>query len=63
MEETDKQYHTRRGIEERRRSRRAASAESQSIHNDLADLHHEKANGSANVNSRNGIRNRKASPD
>jgi hypothetical protein len=55
MRETDKEYYTRRGGEERKRGRTAATAKSQSIHNDLADLHHERANGSANVNAKMGI--------
>lgn len=56
MQETDKQYYTRRGKEERKRARSAASRKSQSIHQDLADLCHEKANGSANMNGKSGIR-------
>jgi hypothetical protein len=56
VKETDKEYHSRRGGEERKRGRSAATAKSQAIHNDLADLHHERANGSANVNSRKGIK-------
>jgi hypothetical protein len=59
MRETDKQYYTRRGNEERDRSRTATTAESRSIHGDLADLCHERANGPANVNDRNGIRSAK----
>ena len=55
MKETDKEYHNRRGREERKRSRSAATRESRSIHSDLADLHNERANGSANVNSKMGI--------
>jgi hypothetical protein len=55
MKETDKEYHDRRGSEERKRGRSAATAKSRSIHSDLADLHHERANGSANVNGRTGI--------
>lgn len=55
MKETDKEYHSRRGSEERQRGRSAASAKSRSIHSDLADLHSERANGSANVNGRTGI--------
>lgn len=55
MKETDKEYYTRRGGEERKRGRSAGSPQSQAIHNDLADLHHERANGSANVNGRKGI--------
>jgi hypothetical protein len=55
MKETDKEYYTRRGSEERKRARTAATASSQSIHNDLSDLCHEKANGSANVNGKKGI--------
>jgi hypothetical protein len=58
MKETDKQYYTRRGVEERNRARRAATAEGQSIHSDLADLCHERANGSANVNGKTGIKRR-----
>jgi hypothetical protein len=56
MKETDKQYYSRRGKEERGRARTAVTSESQSIHQDLADLYHEKANGSANMNGRRGIR-------
>jgi hypothetical protein len=55
MKETDKEYYTRRGGEERKRGRSAATAKSQAIHKDLSDLHHERANGSANVNGRKGI--------
>lgn len=61
MKETDKQYYFRRGNEERQRSRTAATGEGQSIHDELADLCHEKANGSANVNGKNGIRSRRRS--
>jgi hypothetical protein len=56
MQETDKQYYTRRGQEERKRARSAATRASEAIHDDLADLCHEKANGSANLNGRRGIR-------
>jgi len=56
VQETEKQYYTRRGNEERDRSRAAESAHAQAIHGELADLYHQKANGSANVNSRSGIR-------
>jgi hypothetical protein len=56
MKETDRQYYTRRGNEERNRARRAATRESQAAHDDLADLCHEKANGSANMNGKIGIR-------
>jgi hypothetical protein len=56
MKETDKEYYARRGNEERRRARKAATPQSEAIHDDLADLCHERSNGSANVNSRNGIR-------
>jgi hypothetical protein len=56
MKETDKEYYSRRGGEERKRGRSAATAKSQAIHNDLSDLHHERANGSANVNGRTGIK-------
>jgi hypothetical protein len=59
MKETDKQYYSRRGSEERRRARSASSSQSEAIHDDLADLCHERANGSANVNSKNGIRRKK----
>jgi hypothetical protein len=55
MQETDKEYYTRRGGEERKRARNAATRQSEAIHDDLADLCHERANGSANVNSKNGI--------
>lgn len=58
MEETDKQYYSRRGKEERSRSRSATSTQSEAIHHELADLYHERANGSANVNKRNGILSR-----
>lgn len=56
MKKTDKQYYTRRGSEERNRARTAATPKSQSAHDDLADLCYEKANGSANMNGRFGIR-------
>ncbi|HWI77276.1 MAG TPA: hypothetical protein VNS53_09380 [Sphingomicrobium sp.] len=56
MKETDKEYYARRGSEERSRARTAATSLSEAIHDDLADLCHERANGSANVNSKNGIR-------
>ena len=56
MKETDKQYYTRRGKEERGRARTAATDEIQSIHDDLADLCNERANGSANMNGKQGIR-------
>lgn len=56
MQETDKEYYTRRGGEERNRARAAATPQSEAIHDDLADLCHEKANGSSNENSKNGIR-------
>jgi hypothetical protein len=56
MQETDKEYYTRRGSEERGRARAAATPESEAIHDDLADLCHERANGSSNENSRMGIR-------
>lgn len=56
MKETDKQYYTRRGSEERNRARTAATDETQSIHDHLADLCHERANGSANMNGKQGIR-------
>ncbi len=61
MKETDKEYYSRRGNEERRRARSAATRQSEAIHDDLADLCHERANGSANVNSKSGIRKRKRS--
>lgn len=64
MKETDKQYYTRRGHEERTRSRdSAASTRSQQLHSELADLYHEQANGSANVNRYRGIRARARSRD
>jgi hypothetical protein len=56
MKETDKQYYTRRGHEERNRARFAATHVSQSAHEELADLCHERANGSANMNGKTGIR-------
>lgn len=56
MRETDKQYYSRRGGEERNRARTASTPQSEAIHDDLADLCHERANGSANVNSKTGIR-------
>lgn len=62
MKETDKDYYTRRGNEERNRSRTAATMKSQSIHSDLADLCHEKANGSANVNNKKGIQGARRAP-
>ena len=55
MKESNREYHSRRGSEERKLSRSAATEESRSIHSDLADLHNERANGSANVNGRTGI--------
>jgi hypothetical protein len=55
MKETDKEYYTRRGTEERKRARTATSRKSQSIHSDFSDLCHERANGSANVNGKTGI--------
>jgi hypothetical protein len=59
MKETDREYYTRRGSEERGRARTAATPQTEAIHNDLADLCHERANGSANVNSKKGIRRAK----
>lgn len=56
MKETDKQYFNRRAQEERRRARSANSSASSRIHEELADLCHEKAHGSANVNGKIGIR-------
>jgi hypothetical protein len=56
MKETDKEYYSRRGGEERSRARTASTPQTEAIHDDLADLCHERANGSANVNSKNGIR-------
>jgi hypothetical protein len=61
MKETDKQYYSRRGKEEQERSKTAACSESRSIHGELADLCHERANGSSNVNSKAGIRSSKRS--
>ena len=58
MEETDKQYYSRRGNEERKRSRSAATSDSRSSHGTLADLCHGRAHGSANVNDGTGIRSR-----
>jgi hypothetical protein len=55
MKETDKEYYTRRGYEERKRARTATTVESRTIHSDLSDLCHERANGSANVNGKQGI--------
>jgi hypothetical protein len=60
MQETDKEYYTRRGGEERDRARTAATPVSEAIHDDLADLCHERANGSSNENSKNGIRRGKS---
>lgn len=60
MKETDKEYYSRRGSEERGRARSATTPQSEAIHEDLADLCHERANGSANVNSRRGIRRKRA---
>ena len=34
---------------------RADTAKNRALHNDLADLHNERANGSANVNGKTGI--------
>jgi hypothetical protein len=59
MKETDREYYTRRGGEERGRARSATTPQSEAIHDDLADLCHERANRSANVNSRRGIRRSK----
>jgi len=59
MRETDKQYYSRRGGEERNRARTASTPQSEAIHDVLADLCHERANGSANVNSKTGIRRTK----
>ena len=56
MKETDKEYYDRRGREERYRSRSANSSASRTIHGELADLCHERAHGSANVNGKTGIR-------
>jgi len=56
MKETDKEYYTRRGNEERMRARSATSRASRLAHGDFADLCNERASGSANVNSRRGIR-------
>ena len=56
MRETDKEYYSRRGTEERSRARSASTPQSEAIHDDLADLCHERANGSANVNGRTGIK-------
>lgn len=55
MKETDKEYFARRGSEERKRARSAATAKNRSLHSDLSDLYHERANGSANVNGKTGI--------
>jgi hypothetical protein len=62
MTETEKEYYTRRGREERKRARGAATPESHSIHDDIADLYREKANGSANENGKTGIRRPGRSP-
>lgn len=59
MKETDKQYYTRRANEERSRARGSTSRKGEAIHDNLADLCHERANGSANVNSKNGIRSKR----
>jgi hypothetical protein len=56
VKETDKECYSRRGGEKRKHGRSAATAKSQAIHKDLADLHHGRANGSANVNGRTGIK-------
>jgi hypothetical protein len=56
MKETDKQYFSRRAKEERKRARSANSSESRTIHDEFADLCHERAHGSANVNGKTGIR-------
>jgi len=56
MTETEKEYYARRAREERKRARSAATAESHSIHDEIADLHREKANGSVNENGKSGIR-------
>ena len=55
MKETDREYYARRGAEERKRAQAASTAKSRSIHSDIADLCHERANGSANVNGKKGI--------
>lgn len=52
MEETDRQYYARRGQEERNRAAKARSDNCRDIHSRLADLHEERANNSANENSR-----------
>jgi hypothetical protein len=59
MQETDKEYYTRRGSEERDRARTAATPQNEALHDDLADLCHERANGSSNENSKRGIRREK----
>jgi hypothetical protein len=56
VKETNKQYFNRRAKEERKRARSAKSSESSTIHDELADLCHERAHGSANVNGKTGIR-------
>ena len=56
MTETEKEYYTRRGREERKRARGAATPESHSFHDDIANLYREKANGSTNENGKTGIR-------
>lgn len=56
MKETDEQYFNRRAKEERKRAMSANSSESRTIHDELADLCHERAHGSANVNGKTGIR-------
>ena len=56
MKETDKQYFGRRAQEERKRARSANSSASSTIHDEIADLCHERAHGSANVNGKTGIR-------
>ena len=63
MKETDRQYYTRRGNEERRRSRTATSSETQNLHAELSDLCHAQANGSVNENGKSGIRGRARTRD
>lgn len=63
MQETDKQYYSRRANEERDRSRSAASTETQLLHAELSDLCNQQANSSVNENGKKGIRRRVRSPD
>jgi len=55
MEENDREYFKRRGKEERQRAMSAATPQAQSLHGRLADMCDERANRSANENSRSRV--------